>query len=423
VNVIRAISAGKRLGLSAWKRLPPRVRQAAHLTAQKSLKLGTPLIVRIRWKRGAHRSNGPISIVGFFRSTSGLGQGARLFAQALADRTDALIDVTERLNVRANLAPIADQPTSPGSGGVLLSHLNPLELERLLQMTWAGILKGRRHIGYWAWELPVAPAGWRRACDYVDEVWAPSEFTARAVRAIAPKDLPVHVAPHPVGLMPHGAPARARFGLAEDVVVVLVALDMRSTLARKNPLGALKAYRAAAAASARRSVLVCKVSNFDADHQATQALLDGIEGHAGVVVIDEPLSALDMSSLVASADIVLSLHRSEGFGLMMAEGMWLGKAVIATGWSGNMDFMDGDSSVLIPYTLVPVEDPQGMYSGSVWAEPDLDDASEKLAWLIDSEPARQSLGQAARRRAERVFDPERWRRRIDQILDGGDIDP
>ncbi|CAN5393906.1 glycosyltransferase [soil metagenome] len=378
------------------------------------------MIVRAQWKPRAIRAGASVSVIGLFRSTSGLGQGARLFADALAGRAGDIIDVTERLSVRANLDPPASG--SNGVGEVILSHLNPPELGRLIQLTWGRFLKGRRHIGYWAWELPVAPASWRQTCRYVDEVWTPSEFTAQAVRAIAPASTPVRVVPHPIAMMPHGAPDRARFGLPHDAVIVLAALDLRSTLARKNPLGALEVHRLATAKTQRRAVLVCKVSNFDADQGVAETLREQIAGRNDVQIIDETLSPLEMSSLIASADVILSMHRSEGFGLLMAEGMWLSKPIIATGWSGNMDFMDADSSILTPYVLEPVDDTQGMYFNSVWAEPDKAYAAEKLAWLIDSETARQSLGQAAGRRARTLFDPTLWRRRIDQILDGKDVD-
>jgi glycosyltransferase involved in cell wall biosynthesis len=414
------MASPRKLVLSAWRALPFQVRRLAHVASQKALRASTPLIVRMQWRRSARQPGARVAVVGLFRSTSGLGQGGRLFTDALEGRVSDIVDVTERLSVRVDLDPIGGAVTSPAGGEVILSHLNPPELARLIQLTWGRFLKGRRHIGYWAWELPVAPTNWRQACDYVDEIWTPSEFTARSIRAIAGDSVPVRVAPHPVAMMPHGAPNRTRFGLPDDAIVVLAALDLRSTIARKNPLGALDAYRAAAAKADRRSLLVCKVSNFDADLGVAEILRDRLAGHDDVLVIDESLSTLEMSSLIASSDIVLSMHRAEGFGLIMAEGMWLGKPVIATGWSGNMDFMDADSSVLVPYALVPVDDMQSMYSGSVWAEPDIGYAASRLAWLIDSEPARASLGHAARQHALRIFDPTLWRRRIDQFLDAGD---
>ena len=414
----QGLAALRNLLLSAWRGLPRPVRASAHVASARFLAATLPLLVHARWRRTPTRANAQIVIGGFFRSTSGLGQGARLFTAALDDRLARVLDVTERLGVRANLPPAGDRMGSDKGPPVLLTHLNPPELTRLLQLTGASVLSGRRHIGYWAWELPRAPQSWRRACHYVDEVWVPSRFTAEAIRAIAPPGLPVRVVPHPVSMMPRGRADRARFGLPDDRTLVFAALDLRSTLARKNPFGALEAYAAATPGRAGDTLLVCKASNLDADPEAGERLRALMASRSDVVLLEENLSSLDMSSLIASTDIVLSMHRAEGFGLVLAEAMWLGKAVVATGWSGNMDFMDEETSVLIPYTMVPVSDAQAMYANATWAEPKLDHAAEKLAWLIRDADARRSLGEAARRRAEEVFEITRWRSRVDHFLDG-----
>ena len=107
------------------------------------------------------------------------------------------------------------------------------------------------------------------------------------------------------------------------------------------------------------------------------------------------LTGARMRSLVASADIILSLHRSEGFGLLPAQAMAAGKAVVATGWSANVEFMDPEASVLVDYSLIPVEDPQGLYEGGRWAEPDQADAAAKLGRLIEDDGARDAMGQRA----------------------------
>ena len=126
-----------------------------------------------------------------------------------------------------------------------------------------------------------------------------------------------------------------------------------------------------------------------------------------------------MLSLVASADIVLSLHRAEGFGLLLAEAMWLSKAVVATGWSGAMDFMDETSAALVDWTLTPARDPQGMYdSGALWADPDIVDAARQLSRLIADPLARTRLGAAARLRAERSFDRYGWLPTLREALAG-----
>ena len=89
---------------------------------------------------------------------------------------------------------------------------------------------------------------------------------------------------------------------------------------------------------------------------------------------------------------MLSLHRAEGFGLVLAEAMLLGKPVIATGWSGNMGFMDAASAATVGYRLVPVEDARQVYRDSYWAEPDVADAAAHLRRLADDAETRAAMG-------------------------------
>jgi glycosyltransferase involved in cell wall biosynthesis len=203
------------------------------------------------------------------------------------------------------------------------------------------------------------------------------------------------VVPHPVAAVPP-APApldRAAFGLPDDAVVVLVSFNLASSFARKNPLGAIAAFRAAFG-NRRDRILLLKVGHpghFPADFaQLRQAVGDA----PNIRVDTDELPRADRHALTRSADIVLSLHRSEGFGLVPAEAMLLGRPVIATAWSGNMDFMDETSAALVGYRLIPARDPRGVFEadGAEWAEPSPTDAVAQLRWLADDAEARRALG-------------------------------
>jgi glycosyltransferase involved in cell wall biosynthesis len=176
-------------------------------------------------------------------------------------------------------------------------------------------------------------------------------------------------------------------------VIVLCAFDLRSTLARKNPLAALDAFRRAAARARQGATLVFKTVGGAQAPTALAALRAAIGETPDVVLIDEALSTADRDRLLASCDILLSL-RSEGFGLLLAEAM--AKAVVATGWSGNLDFMDDETAVLVPYALTPVDDPQGIYRDGLWAQADVEAAGRALAELIDDRDRREALGRRAR---------------------------
>ena len=411
-----------------WKALPRGVRAAAHRGAQAALTAATPAMVALAWRRGSAGGE-PVTVAGLHSSSIGIGRGARLFTAALrqAGLEAQACDVGATIQVAGDLSgDLAAEP--PGAlrslapGGVLVSHLNPPELVLWLQRTGARGLRGRRHIGYWAWELPALPDAWASAFAYVDEVWCPSSFTADAVRERAPDGVPVRVVPHPMFMTPRPAPDRARFGLPQDACVVLAALDLKSTSARKNPHGAIAAYRRAVPEPDGRSLLVCKLSGGCHAPQRLAEIQAAAAGRPDIRLMQEVLSEADMTRLIASVDIVLSLHRAEGFGLLAAEALWLGKPVVATAWSGVMDFLDADSTALVPWTRSPVQDVQAMYAGGWWAEPDLVAAADLIRHLIDDPGARARLGARAAAKAARVFDAGEWMETVSGLLGVGTPD-
>jgi glycosyltransferase involved in cell wall biosynthesis len=299
-------------------------------------------------------------------------------------------------------------PPSADEKGVLISHINPPELMRWVRATRGRPLRGRRHIGYWAWELEDAPADWIPAFDLVDEVWAPSAFAADAIRKIAPPRVKVSPAPYPLYLNPRPVADRARFGLPEDRVVALMAFDLRSTDQRKNPYAGLRAFRAAQTASGAPALLVCKVVGANLHPQTMAALEALVAGDPTIRLMTDSLSAEDMARLTASADIVLSLHRSEGYGLLLAEAIWLGKPTLATGWSSNVEFMDPASSQLVDYALIPVEGDSAIYRTGRWAAADEDDAAKKLARMLSDDAWRAELAAATARNGHVSFSRQAW---------------
>ena len=187
---------------------------------------------------------------------------------------------------------------------------------------------------------------------------------------------------------------RSAFGLPDDAVIVLVSFNLASSYVRKNPLAAIAAFRAAFGERPDR-ILVMKVGHPDhapADFAALATAADA----PNIRLETRVLPTADHYALIAACDIVLSLHRSEGFGLVPAEAMLLGKPVIATGWSGNTDFMDRSNSALVGYRLVPVIDPRQVYQGGLWAEPNVADAVAHLRRLADGAEERRRLGERAR---------------------------
>jgi glycosyltransferase involved in cell wall biosynthesis len=346
---------------------------------------------------------GPLILSGFHHEVLGLGSAARATAQAM--QTAGLSPTLHDIGFIRTTAPYESVPfPSAEPGGVWIAHCNPPELERLLWAFRGGALKDRYRIGIWAWELEALPKGWIRMAAALNEIWAPSHFVADAItrsfRTAEMSPIPVQVIPHPLPRMTDLRGDRKRFGLAPDQFVVLTMFDVKSTTSRKNPLAAIRAFIAAFSPS-DRAILVCKVVSVNGDVAALQALHAVASGRPDIVFMTEELSDKAVLSLIASADVVLSLHRSEGFGLVLAEAMRLRKCVVATGWSGNMDFMDDDCAVIIPYTLEPVGSGQAHYKAGRWAEPNVKIAGEKLRQLYQDHALRTALGTAAFERITR----------------------
>ena len=372
-----------------WRMLPARERRAA-------LAHGAAWLAPHPDRVPPPPANGMV-IAGELARASGLGEAARLMERAIA----GLGVPTWQVDTGAPLSGEAPVPgeaaSSPARGAPLLLHVNAPVLPWALLRLPRGLMRGRRVIGYWAWELPVVPESWRIGLRFVHEIWALSSFTAEAFRTWLPpgSDIVVRTVPCPVAVSPPvpSALGRADFALPKTAVVVLVSFSLASSNVRKHPLGAVAAFRAAFGDRSDR-ILVLKVGNPGHFPAEFAALRDAVAGCANIRLETRTLSRADSHALTACADIVLSLHRSEGFGLVPAEAMLLGRPVVATGWSGNMDFMDAGSAALIGYRLVPAHDPRGVFEapGAVWAEPDIDEAAASLARLADDPGLRDALG-------------------------------
>ncbi len=338
----------------------------------------------------------PVCVVGPLATLSGIGEGGRLAGRGFA----ALGYDVRSVDVSELLAGSPSTPPQPpllerGPGTVIL-HFNPDNLALALAMLDRGRLRGKRIIGYWAWELLRIPDRWLPALDEVDEVWTPSRFVADAVRPFTSK--PIHVVPHPVALAPVGTARRADFDMG-DAFTVLIMFSFVSC-PRKNPVAAVRAFRRAFGDAGDR-LLIVKCVDADQRPEEIEKLRDAIGGATNIRIDERRLGDDERLDLVASADVFLSLHHSEGFGLGMAEAMLAGVPVIATAWSGNLDYMDESSALLVPFRLIEAIDPHRVYgSDQVWADADVAAAADHLTALAADPAAFEPMRRRARAKAQ-----------------------
>jgi glycosyltransferase involved in cell wall biosynthesis len=363
---------------SIWRMLPHRARRETLFTA-------TALLAP-RPDRPPPSGKGSLAVAGYLTAGTGLGTATRRLIQGLqaTGYDPATVDLTGPLRQGSNGSQPASRPSRlPPGPGTLLVHVNgPM-------LPWALLLLGRRAIrdkhvvAIWNWELPILPNDWNRGFSACHTIWAPSRFTAET--CTRPGGPPVLVCPNYVPVPDPSPLGRDAFGLPTDAFVSLCVFDATSSLSRKNPLGAIAAHRLAFG-DRRDRILLLKTHGTTLAGPAWQQVTQAAAAAPNVRILDDSMARRDLWALMAASDAVLSLHRAEGFGFIIAEAMSLGRPVVATGWSGNMDFMAGPGTYAVPYTLVPAHDPQDTYAipGAQWADPDLGAAAAMLAQLAET---------------------------------------
>jgi GT2 family glycosyltransferase/glycosyltransferase involved in cell wall biosynthesis len=354
------------------------------------------------------------NVFGPFAATSGLGTAARGLLRAL----------------RSTGAPVAVHPFDVSRGKpritpferarrpafrVNLILANADQMARLTCLYPPGTFDDAYNIAVWAWELLAFRQDWYTAFGPVDEIWTNSDFEMESIGAVSP--VPLTKIRLPVEVC-WDDPARGRdvFAIPRDRFVFMVAFDVGSTSARKNPRMVVEAFRRAFAGN-ENVFLVIKFHSTAVEPAITRQLTQALRGMDNVLVISDLLTDSDMGLLRAACDCFVSAHRSEGFGLNIAEFMALGKPVIATAYSGNLEFFDETVGYPIAHTLTEVKAAAGPYMPySVWADPDPESLLAQFRRVYENQAAAWARGAAGARRIREEFSAVRigqeMRRRI-----------
>lgn len=356
-----------------------------------------------------------MNLIGNICAESGLGQSCRLVASAL-DKTGFPLSIYkyEQLGAEGQGDHSWENRLSKELPyDVNLIHINPHELGLAFIQQDASVWNYRYNIGYWLWELEEFPDEWIPCFQCLDEIWAPSEFICNAIRKKT--TLPVRCMPYYVDVHIGTIYDRKHFGIPEDKFLYLMMYDQSSCMERKNPIGVLNAFKMAFEKENENVGLVIKINN--PTPESRKQIRSVLDGYTNVYLIEETLSRDEVNSLTKCVDVVVSLHRAEGFGLVLAEAMLLGTPTIATNWSSNTEFMNENVACMVDYELITIEkDMPPFKAGNRWADANLDQAAEYMKKLYEDkeyyemirknakEYAKEKLGmdQAAGRIRERL---------------------
>lgn len=306
--------------------------------------------------------------------------------------------------------------------GIRIFHLNGDEVERALDRLGSPPLGDGRNVIYPAWELPRYPAEWARRLDRFDEIWAQSRFTCDSLSGAVSR--PVHHLPLASEAYLTSFLGRRHFGIPESAYVFLFLFDFKSFIERKNPFAGIESFARLLRQRPYADVrFLMKLSNSQEKPDDFARFQQAIEPYRNyILTIDKTLSDNETKNLIRCCDCFVSMHRSEGYGRGLSEAMFLGKPVIATGYSGNLDFTTPETALVLDHRLIPVA--AGAYpfgEGQVWADPSIDQAAAFMVSLLDSPQRGRRLGEEASRHIRKNFSylacGLRYRDRIESLLD------
>lgn len=354
-----------------------------------------------------------VNVVGYLRAELGVGESARLMLDALAagDVPHATASVDRHVQSRQGATFPASTAAAPFDTTLLCVNA---DMTAAVSATVPALLARSYRIGMWYWEVEDFPEPQRDAFHYVDEVWVATDFIRRAIAPHSP--VPVRTITPPLPRPRASGRSRTEIGLP-DRPYLLFSFDYLSTPERKNPWGLVDAFEAAFAPG-EGPLLVIKSINADRRPRDAERLRLRAAGLPDVLLLEGYLDAEDRDALVAGCDGYVSLHRSEGLGLTMAEAMALGKPVVATAYGGNLQFMTDANSFLVPWAPVAIPEGCAPYpAGGTWAEPDTAAAAALIrAVHLDPELA-AARGRRAAEDLRTLHSPEVAARQIAARLD------
>jgi len=356
-----------------------------------------------------------VNLVGFLEAESGLGEVARRLAAVFETTDIPLAPISYRGTLGRQRHPLELSLADDAPYDTNVICLSADDLTTFAGEVGSDFFAKRYSIGVWFWETNVFSSPERSATMFLDELWVASEYISQAV--VGEVDVPVHVVPVPAEPLAGPFRTRAELELPERFTFLFV-FDFWSG-ERKNPTAVVDAFTRAFAPGEGPILVLKSINGRDWKPHQLDRLLALAGGREDILLRDGYVSAEERDSYVAACDCYVSLHRSEGLGLTMAEAMACGKPVVATGYSGNLEFMSEENSYLVPYRLVNVPDTWWAHApGARWAEPDVDAAARCLRTVWERQDEARAIGLRAQREIVERFKPERTREFVrDRLAD------
>lgn len=352
--------------------------------------------------------NTGINLIGYSRAEMGIGESCRIAARSLSagELPFAIINFEGTSRSRMNDLSFIHKEVDSPIYDINVFHINAEQMVEIYTQFGETIFEERYNIGYWHWELPDFPDRWTKSFGFVNEIWAPSTFVAEALAMKSP--VPVVRIPHSIEVKIDEHRERSYFNLPEESFLFMAMYDVNSYHQRKNPQAVIEAFKTTFERDDMSVGLVLKVNVTDPNSIEMKQLQALNQGSRNIYLIKDVLTRNDVNALLSVCDSFISLHRSEGFGLGLAEAMFLGKPVIGTDWSANTDFMSEKNSCPVRYNLVKLGETYGPYEDyQYWADPDIDHASIYMKRLLNDKYFREKIALEGQLTIRNEFSPKR----------------
>ncbi|MDJ0553406.1 MAG: glycosyltransferase [Microcoleaceae cyanobacterium MO_207.B10] len=346
-----------------------------------------------------------INIAGFIKGELGIGEGVRATLRAIETTNIPFVINNIISTPHRNSDQTYQNFTQENPHPINLFQVNANEVKTFLKKpSVKQYFANKYNIGFWAWELPKFPPEWITAFTPFNEIWTYSNYCAESISMVSP--IPV-IKMMPSINLPIPKISREELGLPKEKFIFLFIFDFFSRLERKNPLATITAFKQAFINSNPDVLLLIKSSNSQKFPHDKLRLINSIRDSPNIKHIDGYLSKDKINALLYHCNCYVSLHRAEGFGLTMAEAMFYGKPVIATGYSSNTEFMNVGNSFLVEYEKVAITEKHGPYKqGDIWANPNIEHCANLMKYVFNNYRQAEKIGIKAAQDIKSLLTPE-----------------